>query len=278
MVLDEGGLVKSDGVAGLTQPVALVGVSEKGYLSLELSATGPGGHSSMPPALTTVGRVAAAVARLEAQPFPARLDGGVSGLLAYLAPAVPFSKRLVFANQWLFGALIERSLAATPSGNAALRTTTAPTIMRGGEKDNVLPDQATATVNFRLLPGDSVGAVVRRVREVVNDPQIQVKILSEGHNASPMSSTDNAAFQTLHRTIKSVFPAALVAPYVVVGATDARAYAHLCPQATYRFMPLLMDQAAIESLHGTNERLRVAAYPQLIRFYVALITNFQTPN
>lgn len=273
MVLDEGGLIKSDGVAGLTQPVALVGISEKGYLSLELSATGPGGHSSMPPALTSVGRVAAAVARLEAQPFPARLDGGVSGLLAYLAPAVPFGKRLVFANQWLFGALIKQSLAATPSGNAALRTTTAPTILRGGNKDNVLPIEAAATVNFRLLPGDSVGALIKQVTKIIDDPQIRVKILGEGRAASPVSGTDNAAFATLTRTIKSVFPQALVAPYVVVGATDARAYAALCPQATYRFTPLLMDQAAIESLHGTNERLRPAAYQQLIRFYAALIQN-----
>ncbi len=273
MVLDEGGLVKADGVAGLTQPVALVGVSEKGYLTLELSATGQGGHSSMPPALTSVGRVAAAVARLEAATFPARLDGGVSGLLAYLAPAVPFGKRLVFANQWLFGGLIKKSLAATPSGNAALRTTTAPTIIRGGEKDNVLPIGATATVNFRLLPGDSVAAVLRRVQEVIDDPQVQVKMVGSGRPASPVSGTDNAAFTILHRTIKSVFPQALVAPYVVVGATDARAYAHLCPQATYRFMPVLMDQAAIESLHGTNERLRPSAYQNLIRFYAALIKN-----
>jgi carboxypeptidase PM20D1 len=273
LVLDEGGLVKADGVAGLAQPVALVGVSEKGYLTLELSATGPGGHSSMPPALTSVGRVAAAVARLEAEPFPARLDGGVSGLLAYLAPAVPFGKRVVFANQWLFGSLIKKSLVATPSGNAALRTTTAPTIIRGGEKDNVLPDRATATVNFRLLPGDSVSAVTRRVREIISDPQVQVRTVGEGRAASPVSGTDNAAFAALHRTIKSVFPQALVAPYVVVGATDARAYASLCPQATYRFMPVLMDQTAIESLHGTNERLRPGAYQDVIRFYAALIKN-----
>lgn len=275
MVLDEGGLVKADGVAGLAQPVALVGVSEKGYLTLELTASGQGGHSSMPPALTSVGRVAAAVAKLEAAPFPARLDGGVSGLLAYLAPAVPFGKRVVFANQWLFGALIKKSLAATPSGNAALRTTTAPTIIRGGDKDNVLPIGATATVNFRLLPGDSVAAVLRRVQELVDDPQVQVKMVGQGRPASPVSSTDNAAFATLHRTIKSVFPQALVAPYVMVGAADARAYTRLCPQATYRFMPVLMDQAAIESLHGTNERLRTSAYPDVIRFYAALIRNTQ---
>jgi carboxypeptidase PM20D1 len=275
MVLDEGGIIKADGVAGLVQPVALVGVSEKGYLSLELSATGQGGHSSMPPALTSVGRVAAAVARLEAQPFPARLDGGVSGLLAYLAPATPFGKRVVFANQWLFGPLIKKTLEATPSGNATLRTTTAPTIMRGGDKDNVLPIAAAATVNFRLLPGDSVHAVARQVQAIINDSLIRVRLVGEGREASPVSATNNAAFTTLHHTIKSVFPQVLVAPYVVVGATDARAYASLCPQATYRFMPVLLDQAALESLHGTNERLRVSAYQDVIRFYVTLMQNMQ---
>jgi carboxypeptidase PM20D1 len=99
--------------------------------------------------------------------------------------------------------------------------------------------------------------------------------LGAGRDASPVSGTDNAAFRALHRTIKRVFPQVLVAPYVVVGATDARAYASLCPQATYRFMPLLLDQAAIESLHGTNERLRPAAYQQLIRFYADLIQQLQ---
>ncbi|NML64128.1 M20/M25/M40 family metallo-hydrolase [Hymenobacter sp. RP-2-7] len=275
MVLDEGGTIKTDGVAGLAQPVALVGISEKGYLSLVLSATGQGGHSSMPPALTSVGRVAAAVARLEAAPFPARLDGGIGSTLDYLAPAVPVGRRLVFANQWLFGPLIKRQLAGALSSNAAIRTTTAPTIMAGGDKDNVLPIDASATVNFRLLPGDSVAAVVRRVRQLIQDPLVQVRPLGPGREAAPVSRTDNAAFATLQRTIGSVFPRALVAPYTVLGATDARTYAPLCPQATYRFAPVLVDQAAIESIHGTNERLGVADYQQAIRFYAALIQNMQ---
>lgn len=271
MVLDEGGLVKSDGVGGLSQPVALVGVSEKGYLSLELMAKGVNGHSSMPPALTSVGRVAAAVAKLEANPFPARLDAGVSGLLDYIAPSAPFGLRLVFANQWLLGSFVKSKMLATPSTAAALRTTTAPTLIRGGEKDNVLPAAAVATVNFRLLPGDSVAAVIARVKELIADPQIRVSVLGEGRDATPLSRTDNAAFAQLHRTIKSVFPQALVAPYVVVGATDARAYAHLAPQATYRFMPLLMAQADIERLHGTNERIGTRAYLDVVRFYVQLL-------
>lgn len=271
MVLDEGGLIKSDGVAGLSQPVALVGVSEKGYLTLELHANGVGGHSSMPSAHTAVGLVAGAVARLEAHPFPGSLAGGAGELLRDLAPAAPLAQRLIFSNQWLFGPLIRHTLEATPSGRATLRTTMAATMFQGGEKDNVLPTQATATINLRLLPGETVDQVKARVEQVIDEPAILVRVVGTGHPASPVSRTDNAAFAALHRTITSVFPRALVAPYVVLGATDARSYASLCPAATYRFMPVMMDQADIERLHGTNERLGVAAYQDVVRFYAALL-------
>ena len=274
LILDEGGLIKADGVAGLAKPVALVGISEKGYVSLEISAIGQGGHSSMPPAHTSIGLVAGAVAKLEAHPFPARLDGGVGLLLDYLAAEVPLDQRLVFANRWLFGPLIKRTLAGTASGSAALRTTTAPTIFRAGNKDNVLPINATATINFRILPGDSVAGVVREVKRIIGDDRVQVRFLKKGNEPAPISDTESAAFQTLHRTIRSVFPQALVAPYVLVGATDARAYASLSPN-TYRFSPMPMAEADIQRLHGTNERIRVADYQNMVRFYVALIRNVQ---
>jgi carboxypeptidase PM20D1 len=182
----------------------------------------------MPPTPTSVGRVAAV-----AQFFPAHLDGGLSGMLAYLAPAVPLGKRVVFAKQWLFGSLIKKSLATTPSVNAAMRTTTAPTIIRGGDKDNVLPAKATATVNFRLLPNNSVSTIIRRVKEIINDREIQVRALGQGRNAAPVSGTDNAGFQALHRTTRAY----LLAPYVGVSATDARIYALLCPKLPTALCP-----------------------------------------
>lgn len=273
-VLDEGGLVKTDGVPGVKKPVALVGISEKGYLTLELTATGAGGHSSMPPAQTSIGAVAAAVVKLEQHPFPARLEGGDDHLLDYLASEVPLGQRLAFANRWLLGGIIQKKLAATASGNATLRTTTAATIFRAGAKDNVLPIDATATVNFRLLPGDSVAGVVREVRRIIDDKKISVKIIGRPNEPSPVSDPDAPAFLRLHRTIRSVFPAAIVAPYVVVGATDARQYAALSPNV-YRFLPAQMNQEAIESMHGSNERLPVANYPKMVQFYATLIRNSQ---
>ena len=273
-VLDEGGLVKTDGVPGVKKPVALVGISEKGYLTLELTATGAGGHSSMPPAQTSIGAVAAAVVKLEQHPFPARLNGGDDHLLDYLASEVPLGQRVAFANRWLLGGIIQKKLAATPSGNATLRTTTAATIFRAGAKDNVLPIDATATVNFRLLPGDSVAGVVREVRRIIDDEKISIKILPNSSAPSAVSDPDAPAFLRLHRTIRSVFPEAIVAPYVVVGATDARQYAALSPNV-YRFLPAQMNQEAIESMHGSNERMPVANYPKMVQFYATLIRNSQ---
>ena len=273
-VLDEGGIVKTDGVSGLQKSVALVGISEKGYLSLELTATGKGGHSSMPPAQTSIGAVAAAVVKLEEHPFPARLEGGDDHLLDYLASEMPLGKRLVFSNRWLFAPIIKKILAATPAGNATLRTTTAPTIFRAGAKENVLPIDATATVNFRLLLGDSVAGVVREVRRIIDNDKISIKVLGQPSAPSPISDPGAPAFQRLHRTIRSVFPDAIVAPYVVIGVTDSRRYAALCPNI-YRFSPTQINQEGIESIHGSNERLAVRNYPLMVQFYAALVRNSQ---
>ena len=105
--MDEGGIIKTDGVAGLKKPIALIGIAEKGNVSLELSSTGAGGHSSMPPRQTSIGIIASAVANLEANPFPGRLDAGLTYLFQYIGPEMPFGQRLVFANQWLFSPVIK---------------------------------------------------------------------------------------------------------------------------------------------------------------------------
>ena len=271
MVLDEGGIVKAEGLAGIQRPIALVGISEKGYLSLTLRAHGKGGHSSMPDARTALGRVAAAVARLEQQPFPARLDGGAGQLLDWLAPEASFTTQLAMSNRFLFGGVLLRQLQQTPAGMAAVRTTMVATILRAGEKENVVPTTAEAVLNLRLLPGDSPAAVVARVRAVIADPAVSVTLRGDARPASPVSSVQSLGFHALQQTIQQVFPTALVAPYVVVGATDARHYAPLCPDATYRFVPVLLPAQELSGMHGTNERLEMAAYPQVVRFYTTLL-------
>jgi carboxypeptidase PM20D1 len=271
MVLDEGLLVAEGIVPGVNKPVALIGVAEKGYLSLELTTQAKGGHSSMPPPQTAVGILAAAVDRLEAHPFPTHLTGPLRSFAAALAPGVPFFQRLALANLWLFGPVLQRVFARVPSTNAMVRTTLATTMFRAGTKDNVLPQQASAVVNLRLLPGDSVASATRRVTEVVADPRVRVTPFTASANEpSPVSSVTSTSFGGLERSVREVFPDALVAPSLVLGATDSRHYARLGAD-TYRFVPLRFGPSDLERVHGTNERLSVKGMGEAVRFYRQLV-------
>ena len=271
-VLDEGGCVVS-GVLPIGAAVALVGIAEKGYVSLELSAKGEGGHSSMPPRRTAVGILSSAIARLQDNPFPGGLSGPTRELFAYLGPEMPFVPRMLFANTWLFGPLIERRLAASPSSDAMLRTTTAPTIFEGSIKDNVLPIRARAVVNFRIFPGETSESVAERVRSLIVDSRVRItQFGSVVLDPSPVSPTDSPGFKILERTIRQVFPDAVVAPYLVVGATDSRYYRGLT-ENVYRFLPLRLHQDDLSRMHGTNERVSIEGYADGLRFYRQLILN-----
>jgi carboxypeptidase PM20D1 len=271
-VLDEGGSIAEGLVPGVGESVAMIGIAEKGYVSLELGVEAAGGHSSMPPESTAVGVLSRAIARLESNPMPARIGVGLGPSLSYLAPEMSFTRRLVLANLWLFGWLLERPLARNPPTNAAIRTTTAATMFRSGVKENVLPRAARAVVNFRILPGDDIAEVIEHVGRTVDDPRVSVRALQFASQPSPISSTESAAFRGLAATIRQVFPAVLVAPSLVLGATDSRHYAPLS-DGVYRFVPLWLEQEDLDRIHGTNERIGVERYADMIRFYSLLIRN-----
>lgn len=271
-VLDEGGAV-TQGIVPLDSPVATVGIAEKGYLTLELLVEAQGGHSMNPPPRTAIGALARAVANLESNPFPAEISGATRELFAHIGPEMPFYRRVVFANLWLFAPLVEHRLQAAPSTNAAIRTTIAATIFEAGVRENVLPAKARAVVNFRILPGDSVDQVISRVREVIDDPQIAVRALGKTFEPSPVSDTEAAAYAHLARTIRAIFPEAVVAPYLVPGATDARHYAPLAKNV-YRFLPLPLTSEDLARFHGVNERIALDDYRRLIEFYTQLLAIF----
>lgn len=272
-VVDEAGIIAVEGMPGLTRPIALVGIAEKGMASVELLASGAGGHSSMPPRRTQVGAIAGAVNRVQDAPFPARVRGATKEMFRWVAPEMPFGRRLVMANLWLFAPLLDSQARELPPLNAMLRTTTAPTMISGGVKDNVIPANARAVVNFRILPGDSVDGVVAHVRDAVGDDAVRVQLLRGGQNPSGVSDPLAPQFRTLQRTIVQTFPGVLVAPYLVVGATDARHFQSLS-QNVYRFLPARLTQSDIARLHGTNERIAVDDYFDAIRFYRMLAVNF----
>src|SRR5947208_2486425 len=232
-----------------------------------------GGHSSMPPDETAVGILAAAILRLEHDQMPRAIRGPTAAMFDYLGPEMSFGPRLVIANRWLLGGLLAQKFGATPQGNAMLRTTTAPTVLQAGVKENVLPSSARALVNFRILPGDSVEGVVEHVRRAVHDSRISVEPLpGQMTNASGVTSVDAEPFQLLARTIRQVVPGAVVTPWLVVGGTDSRYYARLTPNVL-RFVGSAIGKDHLRRVHGMDERVGVQAYAGAVQIYIQLLKN-----
>lgn len=273
MVLDEGGVIGDGVLPGISEPVALVGIAEKGFVSIELIARVAGGHSSLPPAQSAVGIVSAAVARLEQSQMPARLEGPTRQMFERVGPRFPYPQRAIFANLWLTRPLVLRTLQRSPTTNAMVRTTTAATMFQSGTKDNVLPSFARAVVNFRILPGDSIDDVVNHVRRTIDDDRVQVQITGRfTAEPSAVSRTDSASFRMLERAIRSTTPDAVVSPYLVVVVTDARYYTGLS-RNVFRFLPLRLTSRDLERMHGANERLGIGEYTSAVRTYRQLIIN-----
>ncbi len=273
-VLDEGGFVVQGLIPGVSGPVALVGVAEKGYVSLELSVRGKGGHSSVPPKHTAVGILSKAVVLLEKNPFPSNMTYA-AGLFKYLSPELPFLQRLALANLWLFCPVVEQRMSRSPVMNAGIRTTTAATMFRGSVKDNILPTRAAAVVNFRIMPGESVDSVIDYVRKTIDDPQVQVQPLGYHGGPSPVSDIHSKGYEALQKTILQVGAdkEMIVAPYLVVGATDSRYFTGLSDNV-YRFLMNRMAPDDLKRIHGTNERISIENYLQVVRFYYQLLRNF----
>ena len=272
-VLDEGGALITGLIPGVATPVALVGIAEKGYMTVELTAQAEGGHSSMPPKETAVGILAAGLTRLEHRQMPRAIRGPTADLFDYLGPEMPFAPRLIMANRWLFGGLLASQFGSTPFGDALLRTTTAPTVLQAGVKENVLPATARGLVNFRILPGDSAGNVLEHVRAAIADARIAVRPLQETlSNPSGVTSVDAEPFQLLARTVRQVIPGSVVTPWLLVGATDSRHYERLTPNVL-RFVGFTIATDDLRRIHGTDERVGVQAYANVVRVYLQLLKN-----
>jgi carboxypeptidase PM20D1 len=273
-ILDEGGAIAEGMVEGVEAPIALIGTAEKGYVSVDLVAREKGGHSSMPPTHTAIGRLASVIHRLEENQMPARIDGATRKSFEVLAPEMPFGPRLLLSNLWLFDPVAERVFSGDPAGNSRIRTTTAATIMNAGVKENVLPHEARAVVNFRILPGDSVRSVLEHVRAQAG-PEIEVSARqATATEPSPESEVEAPAFRLLQTTIAQVYPGTLVAPNLLGGGTDTKHFQGLS-RNVYRFLPVRVRAEDLARFHGTNERIGIENYAGAIRFYVQLIRNLK---
>ncbi len=273
MALDEGFMVIEDNpITGGT--LGLIGVAEKGYLTVRITVQAAGGHSSAPPRDSATVRLARALIALDENQMDADLSRApTSDMMKVISTDMGFTARMAMANQWLFGGLLEGQFAGSPQGNAMIRTTTAPTMLAGSAKENVLAQRATAVVNFRIHPNNTVDDVLAHIGDVTSDIEgVDYAPLEDGigSNASPVSAVDNRAYGVLAAVAKSTGDGAPVAPALVIGATDAR-YASAITRDVYRFAPSMVGPADLAGFHGTNERLSVENMGRLSRGYAQIV-------
>ena len=272
-VIDEGLVVTEGLVPGLSMPVGLIGVAQKGYMTVTLSVTEPhAGHAAQPPRESTIGILSAGLAKLESHPFPTRMSGVTLQMFEHLAPEMPGVSRVAMSNLWLFGPVVKSQLARTDTARALLHTTTAITVLRAGLKDNVLPARAEALVNFRILPGDSSDSVIARVREVIDDPRIEVQKPPSPLEPSPVASTETRAYATIAKSVRQTFAGSVVAPSLLTARADGGFFEGVADNV-YLFTPVRMGKEDTGRLHGINERISVKNYAEMITFYHQLIRN-----
>jgi carboxypeptidase PM20D1 len=267
--LDEGMAVISD-LPLVREPVAVIGVAEKGYATLRITAPATGGHSSAPPPETGVETLAKAVLAITSRPFPLEFDGPAADMIRGLAPRASTGVRLAVANEWLFEPLLVRQLSKTPAGAAALHTTIAPTMLRGSPKENVLPHDATAWINYRIAPQDTAAEVMERASRATAGLGVRLEWENGvAYEPSPVSSSTSEAFQLI-AALASDGGKVPVTPGLVNATTDSRYLAGIA-QDVYRFQPIVASLKEFEMVHGTSEHMSLDNLRRLCEFYARLI-------
>lgn len=271
-MVDEGMPVAEQLIQNVESPLAMVGVAEKGSLTLKLEIQRDGGHSSMPPEETAIGELATAIHNLKKNPMRGRMGDLLMASLEPISADMPFLYRMGLANLWLFRPLIQARLADIPHTNAALRTTVAPTIFRAGTKRNVLPTHAEAIVNFRIHPDDRVHEVMEHAKSTIDNPAITVTEMRGTREASFVSDLSSDSYAQLKESIWETFGEIPVAPTVFLAATDSRHF-HDLTREIYRFRPIRARPSDRTRLHGTNERIGIENYREMVHFQIRLLKN-----
>ncbi|MBN2510026.1 MAG: M20/M25/M40 family metallo-hydrolase [Spirochaetales bacterium] len=265
-VLDEGSIVAKDMIPGMPAHIALIGIAEKGIAKFRLKTACTGGHAAHPPRVTAAGRLARALYRLERKKAPLGLTKEVRLFLEGLAPYGSLALRILFSNLWLFKPVILLFFSLKPKMAAVVRTTRSITVMRGSDKDNVLPQNAEAIINCRILPGDTVIRALETCRRVIKDRRVEVLADDPGSNFDPKRAGSLKYFKPLCAAVGAVFPYAPAVPHLVTATTDSKQYADISSEI-YRFVPLVLDEEEVDRIHGSDERISLINYYRCIVFF-----------
>ena len=268
LVVDEGGEISTEDMQDIKRPIASIGVGEKGYVTLILTVQKAGGHSSIPSESTAIDILSKGLYQLREKQMPAKLIPPIKAYLERVSGYTEnFGKKMALSNLWLFEKQVLNHLSTSPTTNALVRTTIVPTIINSGVRDNVIPTFATAYVNSRILPGESQKDVYNFVEKAVNDTNIKITYYNN-YSTMPSPTTDinSQAFQRVEKVINSIVDDVIVAPMLMVGATDSRNYREIS-DGVINFTPI----TNAKGYHGIDERLLITDFQKCINFYSLLI-------
>lgn len=270
MVVDEGGAVVDNVFPGVTQPCGLIGIAEKGMLNLEYSLASSGGHASAPAPHTPVGRLSAACTKVEAHPFKMHFTKPALEMFDTLGRHSSFVYRVIFANLWCFGGILD-AMCKKSGGelNALLRTTVAFTQMSGSKAPNVIPPSVSMVSNIRLNPEDSVRSAVEYIRTVINDPDVKLTV-GDHMEPSPISRTDCAGWTRVVNAVAGTWKGCIVVPYLMVQCSDSRHYGEISDRV-YRFSAMDLTAEERRTIHGNDEHIRLDTVKHAVEFFIRVI-------
>ncbi len=270
LVLDEGGAVVENVFPGVKKPCGLIGIAEKGMMNVEYSVASSGGHASAPAPHTPVGILSMACTKIEAHPFKLHFTKPALEMFDTLGRHSSFLYRLIFANLWCFGWVLD--LICKKGGgeiNALLRTTVAFTQMSGSAAPNVIPPVASMVSNMRLNPQDSVASALEYLEKTINDPNVKLS-LGAHMEPSPISRTDCEGWERVAKAVSHTWAGCLVSPYLMVQCSDSRHYGKLSDRV-YRFSAMDLTAEERRTIHGHNERVRLDCAKRAVEFFIRVM-------
>lgn len=274
-VMDEGGAIVQDAFPGMQCQFAMVGIIEKGYMDVAITAKSKGGHSSTPPRNTPLARLAAFIVMMEKKrPFKKEFSRPVLDMLKAIAPHLSFPMRLLLGNLWLFKPLLSFVLPmVSPYGEALLRTTFAFTMCEGSQTPNVIPNIASVTCNLRVSAHEDCAASLALMQRYAAKYELEVEML-EGENASACVDVNGKAYRFIEESLHACFPDIGVAPYFIMGGTDCRNY-EAVSDACLRFCPVRVSPQQLEAMHSINENIDISSIMEAQKFYKYVIQNYK---
>lgn len=263
--VDEGGaMIPLHYKPFMNTALAGIGIAEKGYADYKVTVRGKGGHTSAPPRHTSLGKLSKKVANLEKHPFPSKMPEYFKDLIKIVAVKTPQPIRFVLSNIDAIEKPVTLLLKQIPAAASFLHSCMAVTMAEASEAANVLPQQASVVINFRMLPGLTMKDVKKYIQKYMGK-DVEIELL-KGKEASAISPQDSRAYKTLGDVTMRMAPEAVVTPYMVMGGTDSYHYENVC-ENIYRFAPFAASPALLLTTHSTNERIPVEQLGNGVAFF-----------